>query len=118
MPSGDRSGPMGAGPRTGRAMGLCAGNEVAGFATAGGWGGFGRGRGFRRRNRFYATGLTGWQRAAGVPAAQAGPAPEAGEPTATADQQLEALTNQVAELRQALADIQQQLAAMQDQPKD
>ncbi len=47
MPGGDRTGPNGGGPKTGRAMGYCAGNENAGFSTAGG----GRGQGRRRRGR-------------------------------------------------------------------
>jgi len=49
---------------TGRAAGYCAGYPVAGYMNPvggrgfGGWGGGGRGR----RNMYYATGLTGWQR--------------------------------------------------------
>ena len=42
MPRGDRTGPMGMGPMTGRAAGFCAGNGVPGFSNATG----GRGRGF------------------------------------------------------------------------
>lgn len=46
MPGGDRTGPMGAGPKTGRAMGFCAGNTNAGFGFGRGCGrGFGRGTG-------------------------------------------------------------------------
>ena len=53
MPRGDRTGPEGLGPMTGRAAGYCAGYDVPGFANpVGGRGGFGRGmgygRGFRR----------------------------------------------------------------------
>ena len=61
MPGFDRSGPMGAGPMTGRAMGRCNPNRAAvGPAFYGGYGrgmamrrgrgggGFGAGRGFRR----------------------------------------------------------------------
>jgi hypothetical protein len=52
MPRGDRTGPWGAGPMTGRAAGHCTGHSVPGFMnpTAGygrGWGG-GRGRGWGR----------------------------------------------------------------------
>jgi len=52
MPRGDRTGPWGAGPMTGRAAGYCSGYSVPGFMnpTVGygrGWGG-GRGRGFGR----------------------------------------------------------------------
>lgn len=65
MPGRDRTGPVGAGPRTGRGMGICNGNNWAGNANPalgfrGGFG-FGRGGGGRgRRNRFYATGVPGW----------------------------------------------------------
>lgn len=50
MPRGDRTGPDGAGPMTGRSLGYCAGYNEPGY-TAGnnrrGFGrGFGRGRGF------------------------------------------------------------------------
>jgi hypothetical protein len=46
MPRGDRTGPAGVGPMTGRGMGVCAGNTTRG--------GFGRGcgRGVGMRNRF------------------------------------------------------------------
>ena len=74
MPGGDRTGPMGMGPMTGRGAGLCAGSGAPGFMNRFVRGGsFGRGRGGGGgggrgwRNMFYATGLTGWQRAeAGV----------------------------------------------------
>ena len=50
MPGGDRTGPMGMGPMTGRGAGYCAGYSVPGYATpipGRGWG-FGYGRGFAR----------------------------------------------------------------------
>lgn len=65
MPRGDRTGPQGAGPRTGRGMGYCSGYDRPGYAnpTPGfrGWAGFGQvgmGRGWR--HRYYATGIPGW----------------------------------------------------------
>lgn len=70
MPGGDRTGPMGMGPMTGRAAGFCAGYPMPGYANP--WGGraFGRpfgawggGRGWR--HRYYATGVPGWAWAAG-----------------------------------------------------
>ena len=68
MPRGDGTGPQGQGQMTGRAAGFCAGYDRPGFANAdrgwggsGGWGGGGRG-GFGHRNRYYATGMTGWHR--------------------------------------------------------
>ncbi len=52
MPGGNRTGPWGLGPRTGRAAGYCAGYNVPGYANPGfarGFGfGRGRGRGFGR----------------------------------------------------------------------
>jgi len=68
MPGGDRTGPTGEGPLTGRAAGYCAGFDAAGFANPVP-GGLGRGLGRRgggggrgghgRRNRYYATGIPG-----------------------------------------------------------
>lgn len=68
MPFGDRTGPAGLGPMTGRAAGLCAGYLVPRYMNPVGERGYwGRGRGFWGRgggrgwrNRFYATGLPGW----------------------------------------------------------
>jgi len=51
MPRGDRTGPLGEGPKTGRQMGYCAGYESPGFAgMQTKWKGAGRGfsRGFGR----------------------------------------------------------------------
>ena len=67
MPGGDRTGPMGAGPMTGRGAGFCAGYDVPGYMNNipgrgfGGGRGRGLGRGFRGggrgwRNQYYATG--------------------------------------------------------------
>lgn len=74
MPGGDRTGPVGVGPGTGRGAGFCGGFAAPGFANpipGRGFGmGFGRGRGrglrgrffgggFGWRHRFYATGIPG-----------------------------------------------------------
>lgn len=68
MPAGDRTGPMGMGPMTGRGTGYCGGSGAPGYGYAGpgfglglGWrggrGGFGgRGRGFARGG----FGFRGW----------------------------------------------------------
>ena len=45
MPRGDRTGPQGMGPMTGRGMGYCAGYDAPGFANPAG---FGYGRGMAR----------------------------------------------------------------------
>jgi len=66
MPFGDRTGPLGLGPRTGRGAGYCPGFAAPGFMNRGGGFFFGGGRGAGGRgwrNCFWTTGLTGWQRA-------------------------------------------------------
>ena len=45
MPGGDRTGPSGHGPRTGRALGYCVGNDAPGYTNPGYGPGLGRGRG-------------------------------------------------------------------------
>ena len=66
MPGGDRTGPVGAGPTTGRALGLCAGYPVPGYmnpAPGRGWGfgrGWGRGRGRGWRSGFGGVGQWAW----------------------------------------------------------
>jgi hypothetical protein len=75
MPAGDRTGPRGMGPRTGRGAGYCAGYSAPGYANAVpgrgygmgwgrgmAWGGWGPGRGRGWRHRYYAPGLPGWAR--------------------------------------------------------
>lgn len=69
MPRGDRTGPWGNGPKTGRAAGYCAGSPVPGYANPDdsaeelpAWHGVPGGWGRGRRNRYYATGLTRNQR--------------------------------------------------------
>lgn len=122
MPGGDRTGPFGYGPMTGRAAGFCAGygvpgylNPVYGFGCrsfgrgrGGGFGGGGRGW----RNRFYATGMTGWQRAAvgmpGLGSPLPWAYPPAGAPLSS-EQEVEALKNQAAYLENALKDIKRQI---------
>lgn len=65
MPGRDRTGPQGAGPRTGRGMGYCGSNDQSEFVNPApgqrsgfGFGRRGAGRGWR--HRFYATGIPGW----------------------------------------------------------
>jgi hypothetical protein len=127
MPGGDGTGPAGAGPMTGRAAGYCAGYGVPGYMNpvgGRGYGAFGGGRGFGRgggrgwRNRFYATGLTGWQRAGmGYPAyGPAAPAAPYGAPIAPAvsrEQQIDALKGQAEYFEDALEGIRKQIEELQ-----
>jgi hypothetical protein len=68
MPWGDRTGPLGLGPRTGRGLGYCSGFNEPGYVKPGGWGwgrgfGWGRGRGRGWRCWGWGRGLGwGWRR--------------------------------------------------------
>lgn len=84
MPRGNGTGPMGIGPRTGRAAGFCAGYSVPGYANpmpgigafgGGARGARGSGGGRGHRNWYYATGLTGWSPARRPYAAPIAPYP-------------------------------------------
>jgi len=57
MPKGDKTGPWGAGPMTGRARGYCAGYSVPGYMNPVRGYGRGWGRGFGRRCRRWGSGL-------------------------------------------------------------
>lgn len=55
MPRGDRTGPVGAGPATGRGLGFCTGFKTPGYLNSSSGGIFGVGRG-RRRGRMLLVG--------------------------------------------------------------
>jgi len=106
MPGGDGTGPNGMGSMSGRGMGFCAGYVMPGRAGFfGGRGGIGRGRGMGggrgHRNRFFATGLTGWQRAAAFAPASA-PAP-------TREEEVDLLRSQAEYVKVALEDIRKRI---------
>ncbi len=87
MPRLDRSGPEGAGARSGRAQGLCNPNTRADAAAAGrGGGGRGRGRGFG------STGAQGMGRQAAV-----------------VNEETSGLAAQVEQLQETLAQVQDRL---------
>lgn len=112
MPGGDRTGPAGMGPMTGRTAGFCVGYETPGYMNAGGRGygmGFGRGGGFGGggrgcRNRFYATGLPGWMRGNRGGARPSGSAPE--QELAMLKGQAEYFEGALAELKKRMEEIQ------------
>ena len=114
MPRGDRTGPRGMGPMSGRGAGYCAGYTEPGFVTTGfQWGrgggrGMGRGCGWRHRNVFYATGVPGWQRGT-MPGATA---PVPGAPSTTSAEVVDALKQQVRYLEETLTQLKQRIAAM------
>lgn len=121
MPSGDRTGPNGMGPLTGRRAGYCAGYPVPGYMNSGagrGFGGFGRGGGFRRGGGF-ARGH-GFGRGAGYgwgypqsPAYYGAPYENPYVPPMTSQQQVEMLKQEADALRQELDALNRQIKEME-----
>lgn len=116
MPGGDRTGPMGEGPMTGRAAGYCVGAGQPGFMTAGpGMGlgrGMGRGRGFGRGRGM------AWGRQAmwNAPAPYMPPAPM--EPAAAPANEMGMLKSQASALEAQLNAIQKRLAELSPESED
>jgi len=115
MPRGDRTGPMGMGPMTGRAAGYCAGydapgymNPVPGRGFGMGWGG-GWGRGWRWRHWYHATGLPGWARFGRAPAWGYGPYTG----PVTREQEVESLKAQAGWLKEQLDTVKECLAELE-----
>ncbi|MBN1664286.1 MAG: DUF5320 domain-containing protein [Deltaproteobacteria bacterium] len=108
MPRGDRTGPAGMGPMTGRAAGYCAGYGVPGYANpipGRGYGfGFGRGMGYGfRGGRGGRWGAPYADYGYGAPfAAPFGAAP-------TRQQEIDALQGQAKYFEEALADIKKRI---------
>ena len=124
MPRGDGTGPAGMGPMTGRAAGFCAGYSVPGYMNpigGRGYGGWGRGGGWGRRNWYYATGLPGWARAGyGLPAWGGVVSPYAygGTPSApglSAQQELDSLKGQAEYLEDSLDGIRKRIEELESQ---
>ncbi len=124
MPRGDRTGPWGAGPMTGRGMGYCAGYDAPGYVD-GGFGGrwFGRGGrgfwgrgawggGYGRRYGYYATGLPRWARFGGYWG------PEGYPPAPTAAERAEMLKAHLEGLRNELAAVEEELAGLEREAEE
>lgn len=121
MPGGDRTGPAGLGPMTGRGAGYCAGYPDPGIMSPG-WGRRGRGRGrgsrgggggWRHRHWYYATGVPGRQRAASGWSGQAPAAPAGLGPRVSKESELEALKNQATYFEQALDDLKKRISEVE-----
>jgi hypothetical protein len=107
MPLGNRRGPAGVGPMTGRRAGYCAGfgspgytNPAVGFGFGGGQSWWCGGAGHGRRNMFRVTGLPGWMRF-GRPAA----APPGQTETEFLKHRAECLRAQLEAVTQRLAEL-------------
>jgi hypothetical protein len=138
MPRGDRTGPMGAGPMTGRGMGYCVGSDAPGWATwgpgrrfgtppgralydrgqrgrgmRGGWGAYGPGPGggWGWRHWYHATGLPRWARSEVHPAWAYGPGAE----PPSKEQEVEMLREEAEWLKQQLDAINEHLAELSEE---
>lgn len=135
MPGGDRTGPLGTGPMTGRGLGICAGYGIPGYANPGfgrgfgrGWGrggfgrGFGPGGGRGWRHQYYATGIPGWGRGYGryyayppeYPFVQGDPV-VAGE---VQEDELAYLKQQARYFKKTLGDISKRIDELESEAKD
>lgn len=118
MPGGDRTGPLGHGPMTGRAAGFCAGYPEPGYVNAGfgqgrgrgfGYGrgrGGGRGMGFRHgQGRFY--GYPGF--------AYGNPGPSYVGAGPSQDIELNMLQDQAKNLESTLENIKQRISDLEQE---
>ncbi len=127
MPRGDRTGPSGLGPMTGRRAGYCAGYDVPGYVNGGGAGfrvgagaGRGRGAGFGGgggggrgwRNMYYATGVPGWIRG-GVAPQNYGPVNPTVPPVGAVPDEATALKAQAEYLAGVLDDVRKRLSELE-----
>ena len=100
MPSGNGKGPAGAGPKTGRAMGICAGFKSPGYANPDSRQGRGMGRG-RGRGSGRGRGFNG--------AGGSSPASQ----NLTVDQELEDLKGQADYFEDSLKETKQRIEELQ-----
>jgi len=110
MPGGDRTGPAGMGPMTGRAAGYCAGYSVPGFANPvpGRGYGFGRGMGMGfRRGRGGRWGFPYPGYGTGFPVATPYP------PDMTERQELESLQQQAEYITNTLEQINKRITELE-----
>ncbi|MDY7028039.1 MAG: DUF5320 domain-containing protein [Spirochaetota bacterium] len=114
MPRGDRTGPAGMGPMTGRGFGYCAGYGAPGYVSAPGPGmgmawGFGRGRG----RGGYGLGM-GWGRGYYGPAYYGwGPAMGTAAGPAAPENQRQVLKDEMTALEERIRYLQREMDAME-----
>lgn len=120
MPSGDRTGPLGYGSRTGRGLGYCSGYDSPGFTK-----GYPRGRGFGRgRGRGFGRGF--WGRGRGYwygntyPEPYYRPAPYERDiyPQPTKEEEKSYLENIVKDLEDELKSVKERLQELSKENKE
>jgi hypothetical protein len=112
MPGGDRTGPQGMGPRTGRAAGFCAGYDVPGFMNPqqSRWGGTGRAGGRGMAYRHGQQGGAGWGHGRGRMAFGLPPVPTEVPPVQPSN--LEVLEARVGQLQTELSELRQLIGSL------
>jgi hypothetical protein len=115
MAGGDRTGPSGMGPMTGRGLGYCTGNSIPGYNHPGCRRNTGRGRGlnngvgWQHRHWCYNTGMRGWQQfGMGLPMDQS-LTPGYFRHFITKEQELEVLKHQAKYFTTVLDDLKQRI---------
>ena len=104
MPRGDRTGPQGMGPRTGRAAGYCAGFDVPGYDNPVPDRGYGRGMAWGRGGRGRGWGYA--RQAQPAPAfAPTAPPPAPGEEKTFLEQEVAGLRAQLTYLEERLKNL-------------
>lgn len=114
MPGGNRTGPLGFGPRTGRGMGYCAGYNMPGYTNPGAGFGRGRGMGFGRGRGF------GWRAFSPLPgpAPYYGPAyPDYSYPQPSPDEEKTYLEGLVKNLEGEMKEIKERLKELSRESK-
>ncbi|MDD4496837.1 MAG: DUF5320 domain-containing protein [Methanosarcinaceae archaeon] len=107
MTGGNRNGPNGEGPKTGRGLGYCSGSDTPGYTNnagmgtgrglSSGSGGFGKGRGYRRCGNY---GSRGFRSAGGAGTGSDRYAPE--EETGFLENRINILKQEIASLTKRL----------------
>jgi len=120
MPYGDRTGPMGQGPMTGRALGFCAGYDSPGYTKGAGMGmgrgfgfgrGWGRGRGFRGGWGAGRNFNPGW-------AGYTGNYPSPWTEPMSKDDEIRMLKSEAQALKRSQSEIEKRLKELEDQKGD
>jgi len=128
MPRGDGTGPLGLGPRTGRAMGYCAGYPTPGYMNPGFGFGFGLGfrrfwrRGFGRGFGGRGFGLRRWRFVPIIPSAQ----PQVWEPVQvqpqvyqpTKEQELQMLEDERKVIEQEMVELREEMENIKKRIKE
>jgi len=119
MPQGDRTGPMGQGPRTGRSSGFCLGYDTPGYSKGFG-GGMGKGFGFGRglgRGFGFGRGMgmgrgygRGWNTGNAYPGSFQG---YAGMPEISKEDEIKMLKSQAEALNRSQKDIEKRLQELE-----